>query len=99
MDKSQNYYAGWKKPDKEHILCASIYIKSQKMQTKRQLSCCLGNEEGGGGRQEWEITNGLEKTVRGEVDVVLIVVVVSWVQTFVKSYRMAHLKYVQFITC
>ena len=69
------------------------------MQTKRQISCCLGNEEGGGERQEWEITNRLEKTVGGEVDVLLIMVVVSWVYTFAKTYRMARFKYVQFITC
>lgn len=87
MNESQNKYAEEKKPDKEHIMQNSIYIKSRKcklvISARKQAenNCLLFGEEDKGGL----LPKGVRKLLglMGKF-IILVLVIVSWVYTFVK---------------
>lgn len=53
------------------------------------------------GRQEKGISKGHKKYLVGEISIFIILIVMmgSWVYTYVKIYQIVHFKCVQFLVC
>lgn len=58
----------------------------------------MGRWKGEEGR-EGGITKGHEKTFGGDRFIILIVVMISWLYTYVKTHQVLHFIYVQFTVC
>lgn len=89
-------------PPKEYMLCDSFYVKLQKM--KMILYCqkadqwLFGDKIGRGGKEA--LQRGMKKLFRVMgMFAILIVVMVSCLYTYVKTYQTVYFKYVWFEVC
>lgn len=104
---SKYVFLKWKKPYKIEIVCTFSNKKFRKCKlnnsNRRQISGCLGMTGIGvaGSKNRKGRLQMCMKNVWGLINmlIILIVVMISWVYTYVKTYHNITCRYIPFIIC